>query len=319
MANKRVSILILCLAISIAITEIFVAKVIRYPAYGVEYKVRYRIGGGYWTNIRRPHSRLYNVEGRILTGYNNLGLPGIDIRDTSYPIAVLGSSYVEALQLAPEQIATSEFQKLLKDNYKKETVLNLGCSGHDPYDSWFRLKYFESLFGFRTEDVILVLNSDDEAWFKRHPQPFSFDLPKDFGNRNTNTKVKYMIALRNSSSLIEIMAKWLKSDDDPGERTAVGGVAKAGEVTPKDLSQEMRSCLDALSMAYKHFAVVSIYNNATFNNALADYCQANGINHIISPIAKPRQMFNGSGHLNDIGNKQLGKLLFEAYQQANMQ
>lgn len=316
MAYKRICILILCLAISGILTEIIVSQVIKYPSYGVAYKARYRVGGEYWTNIRKADSKLYNVEGKIITGYNNLGLPGIDISDTSHPIAVLGSSYVEALQLAPEEIATSEFQRLLLSKQDKSTVINLGCSGHDPYDSWFRLKYFEQKLGFRTEDVILVLNSDDAAWFKRHPKPLDFSLPKDFAKRNNSFVVKWMIRLRNSSSVIEVMAKWLKDDNDSSVSPLKKASAVKKDTIQKELSEEMRLCLDAFNAAYSRFVVVSIYNNTSFNSALADYCKVNNIKHIISPIAKPQQMFNGSGHLNDVGNKQLGKLLYEAYTHA---
>lgn len=310
---KRILLLFTCIVLGFLLSELVVSKVLRCPTYGVAYKVRYRIGGAYWTNIRKANAKIYNVEGKIFTGYNNLGLPGIDVANIYNPIAVLGSSYVEALQLPPGHTATSEFQRKIHEHAGDSTVLNLGCSGHDPYDSWFRLKYFERKLGFKTDDVILVLNSDDSAWFKRHPNPLVFELPKDFGRKNTSFPVLGMIFLRNSSSIIELLAKSIKSDDEPRDGTANKAASKSEAINHDSISTELKMCLDAYKHDYKRFVVVSIYNNPSFNDALAKYCDANSIQHVISPIAKPQMMYNGSGHLNAEGNKQLGQMLYEAY------
>ncbi len=145
--------------------------VLGFPRYGVECKVRYRNGGAVWTNIRYPHSSDFNVEGWKSVKYNNFGLPGSDINSLDSLIVVLGSSFVEALQYDSDQIATSVFQRQLDQSGISIQVMNLGCSGHDPYDSWFRLKYYEQKHGFFTQGVILVINSDNLDWFSRHPRP----------------------------------------------------------------------------------------------------------------------------------------------------
>lgn len=98
MIIRRVFQLFFALTLSLLISELFVAKVVGYPVYGVRYKVRYRKGAETWTNIRKPHSQVYNVEGRIKTSFNNLGIPGVDVKRIVNPIVVLGSSYIEALQ-----------------------------------------------------------------------------------------------------------------------------------------------------------------------------------------------------------------------------
>ncbi len=106
--------------------------------------------GGGWSNIRYPYAKVFNVEGRNLAVLNNFGLPGTDIRNLDNATVVLGSSFVEAFQLQASDISTSYLQRDLDQMEIKRNVVNLGSSGHDPYDSWFRLKYFEDFFALDT-------------------------------------------------------------------------------------------------------------------------------------------------------------------------
>ncbi len=224
---KRASLLILAFILSALISEAVIAKLVRYPAYGVEYKVAYRSGGATWTNVRKPHSKLFNVEGKNLIQVNNYGFPGSDIDRIEDPTVILGSSYVEAFQYKPEEIASSLFSDKLKAIGVTESVLNLGCSGHDPYDSWFRLKYYESKHSFQPKDIILVINSDNESWFARHPQPFDFSLPASFGKKHDGRFMNMVISARNLSSTVEVFAKnILESEnvDPPPRRARMLGV-----------------------------------------------------------------------------------------------
>lgn len=219
---KRASLLILAFIFSALISEAVIAKLVKYPAYGVEYKVAYRNGGGTWTNVRKPYSKLFNVEGKNLINVNNYGFPGTDIDKIENPIVILGSSYVEAFQYKPEDIASSLFSDKLKAIGITEPVLNLGCSGHDPYDSWFRLKYYENKYSFQPKDIVLVINSDNDSWFACHPQPFDFSLPASFGKKHEGRFMNMVISARNLSSMVEIFAKnILKSENvDPPPRRA---------------------------------------------------------------------------------------------------
>lgn len=310
---RRLFLLIFTIILSLIFSEIFVAKVIGYPAYGVKYKVRYRKGAETWTNIRKPHAQIYNVEGRIRTNYNNFGIPGIDVEKIENPVVVLGSSYVEALQHKPEKIATSIFQKRLDNAGFRTTVINLGCSGHDPYDSWFRLKYYEKLLNFSSQDVILVVNSDNKDWFDRHPKPFDFTLADDFGQINKRTTTRALITLRNASSYAEICVNAFKkrnTTNTNGEE--VIGNESMLRVEP-DLSEEMKECLLQFNQSYTNFKVVSVLDDQGFNSPLSKFCFATNIDCIVKPIAKPENMINGAGHLNEMGNQLLGEVLTDVY------
>ena len=78
-----------------------------YPVYGLDKKVKIRDIG--WSNIWKPYSEYWNVEGgNRKFSRNNIGLPGLNVKiaDDSKYIYILGSSFVEALQIPPEMIAT---------------------------------------------------------------------------------------------------------------------------------------------------------------------------------------------------------------------
>jgi len=167
---KRILLLGASLILAFIITELIVAGCIGYPPYGVDYKVAYRDGGKQWTNVRKPYSKLYNVEGSTLTWVDNLGLPGTDVESLDSLIVVLGSSYVEAFKFKPSDIASSIYKAKLDSLGYQRNVMNLGCSGHDLYDSWFRLKYYEDKFNVKNDDVILVLNSFIKSTNNNTPQ-----------------------------------------------------------------------------------------------------------------------------------------------------
>lgn len=314
---KKVSILIFAFVLSAFISEAVIANLVRYPAYGVEYKVAYRKGGATWTNVRKPHSKLFNVEGKNLIKVNNFGFPGNDIEQIESPIVILGSSYVEAFQYKPDEIASSLFAEKLRKTGTVEPVLNLGCSGHDPYDSWFRLQYFENKYSFVPKDIILVINSDNESWFARHTQPFDFSLPASFGNKHTGKFMNIVVEARNRSSIIEVFAKTvLKSDDidlpAPQDDVEIEAIDDSGDYI---LSKEMEDCLKTFAEKYDGFMVVSIVGDFEFNQALSEFCQIEGIEHKINSLGNPRYMIDGAGHLNQEGNIALSEALFEIYQE----
>lgn len=296
--------------------ELLVSRVLGFPSYGIETKVRYRKGGGTFTNIRKPYSKMYSVEGKTVTSYNNLGLPGVDVSQNQDFIAVLGSSYVEALQHKPELIASSIFQEYLHQNNISKSVINLGCSGHDPYDSWFRLKYYEQYLGFRTDDVILVLNSSNKEWFERHLKPLDFTLPQYFGKEDTRMISRMTIFLRNISSIVEAFARAFK-EGGREEETEVGvNTLPAGSkhsVGKYTLSDELKACISAFSKEYSGFRVISIASGSAFNNALADYCSTAGVPFTAEHLLKPDNQINKAGHLNEKGNRLLGELMYLSY------
>lgn len=317
---KKIFLLIVAALCAIALSETIVTQVLRFPPYGVAQKVRYRIGGETWSNIREPGARVYNVENKTHTHANNYGLPGNDIINLDNPVVLLGSSLVEALQHKPEELASSVFENEIRKADPTIDVLNLGYSGHDPYDSYFRLKYFEKKLGFRSEKILLVVGSDPVGWFARHPKPLSFQLPEYFGAVNDNPLVNAQIKLRNCSSLVELFVRGLikgKAEKNLVTEEHQNSVKQSG-ITPADtvlkLSDEMQQCLRAFRKDYMSFTVISISGDDKFNAALSEFCDANRIEDIFIPVIKPEYLIGGAGHLSKSGNHTLGVQLANKYQ-----
>ncbi len=61
---KKISLLILAFIFAFLLSELFIRYVIQYPCYGLSYKVHYRRGGDYWTNIWKPYTKCWNVDFR---------------------------------------------------------------------------------------------------------------------------------------------------------------------------------------------------------------------------------------------------------------
>lgn len=317
---KQFLILVCAFLTALVLSELCLANCVGYPTYGVDYKASYRVGGSKWTNIRKPYAKIYNVEGKVRTETNNIGLPGVDLESLENPIAILGSSFIEALQYKPEEIASSIFYDKLKDLGFCANVLNLGCSGHDPYDSWFRLKYYEQKIGITFSDVILVINSDNEDWFSRHPKPLSFELSDEFGGINDSKFTNIGIFARNASSLIEVLYKGLfkGNDADIDNLLEHKNEEIALEAAPEcSFSQEMIDCLNAYKRDYNRFKVLSIAADSEFNTYLTTYCRNNDIPINVFPLSKPKYMIGGAGHLNQEGNKALAEALMTLWQTNN--
>lgn len=309
---KRLFLIVLAFIIALITTELVVVHCVGYPSYGVEYKALYMPGGNKWINIRKPYSKIFNVEGKIITSVNNLGFPGLDIESIENPIVILGSSYVEAFQYQPDEIASSLFWKELLEAGYHQPILNLGCSGHDPYNSWFRIMLHQERLGFSTEDVILVLNSDNTDWFNRHSKPFTFEKPEGFGRKNNSLKMRLGIEARNASSLVELLYKgFFKSDDvdEPSPKRSKNQEQIQEVPLEYSLSQEMIDCLTAFAREYSGFSVLSIAGDPDFNSAIKEFCMNQNIPIHIKPLSYPKYMIGGAGHLNKEGNKALAEAL----------
>lgn len=316
---KKFVLLILSGLLAFSIVEIIVSKGFHFPSYGVSYKVRYRRDEGVWTNIRKPKARIFNVEGRTVTQLNNVGLPGQDIVNLDHPIVLLGSSYIEGFQFPPQKIAGTIFENDLRLENPISTVINLGCSGHDPYDSYFRLKYFEKILDFHTSDIILVLNSDNRAWLARHTQPLQFELPKDFGCINTNQREVLQIYIRNLSSFIELITKGIikhKAEAGPeNEEPAFINreLASSNENSPLSFTESLKNCLHVFQSQYEGFITVSLCDDISFNTQIDEFCRKEGIAFFVFPLVMPKYRINGAGHLNEEGNELLGHFLSRSY------
>lgn len=314
---KKVILLFLAFLASFALTELVIGNLFAYPAFGVSQKARYRKGGAVWSNIRQAHARVFNVENRTFTKYNNYGLPGNEIVNLDNPVVFLGDSQIEALQHSPEKIASSVFENKLREADPSYDVINLGSSGHDPYDLYFRLKFFERRLGFKTENVILLISRDAVNWFARHPKPFNFEQDGDFGQINDHPVMNLQIKLRNASSLLELLIQGLikgkAGENDEEARFTDNWNKEATDFTAVGISKELRACLSAFEREYADFLLVSMSADLGFNLNLEKLCVEQGIELISVPVLKPEYLIGGAGHLNEKGNRFLGVELAKKY------
>ena len=304
--------------VALVINEIILSLIIGFPKYGVEKKVMgIRKSEGGIQNVYKPYSEFWNVEGgNKVFKRNNLGLPGADVKinDSSKLIYVLGDSYVEASQYSPDSIATSIFKNNLDSIYanNKLCVINLGCSGHDPYDLFFRSKYFESIY--KPDYVLLVLNRDFSDWLVRHKKPFNFTID-DNSFQSVNSNIMQIIMFcRNNSALFNLFVESNKKDVDKTIADVSESNTKKVEnnFNNKDYS-DLFEVLGRFNESYNNFLVISIVTDEGFNLELEKFASGKNIKLTCENLIKPDYLIKGKGHLNIEGNRELGNLLTSAY------
>jgi len=205
---KKTLIIISAVITAFLITEVLTKEILDFPEYGITEHV---IGITTLKNrgeIYKPFSKYMNNEnGYKVFRRNNAGFPGsnIVITDTSKYILVLGNSFVEGYQVQPDSISTSVFQSRLNNTEPQCQVVNLGASGHDIYDLWLRVNFFERLFTPATLILIITENS-----LINRGANLDFVLPSQFGIVNNSFKSKVLTFSRNSSSFINLISTALK-------------------------------------------------------------------------------------------------------------
>jgi len=317
---KKVLLLLLASLIAFLFTEVLVSNILRYPKYGVDRKLHgIRSSDGAIENMYFPHSKYWTVEGKnSVFQRNNLGLPGTEVivSDSSRYVFVLGSSYSEAMQVPPDSMATSIFERRLSKIDPRFQVINLAYSGHDLYDSYRRSAYYEQTF--HPEAVLLEIHDDGAMWLPRHPHPLTFTLPPDFGKPKSSVTSYVLTILRNRSSLVNLIIDAVKADERAEAQEEENALRKRtyspnngrGPLIPMDLF----TCLREYHLKYKEkFYVVAMMPDARENKALGDYCKENGLNFVSKEIIIPENRIAGSGHLNLAGNAALGDLLYESF------
>jgi len=308
--TKKFLLLILASIFAFFISELFVRFIIGYPKYGLEKKVKIRDIS--WSNIWKPYSKYWNVEcGNRVFKRNNLGLPGVDVnisKDSKY-IFILGSSFVEALQVPPEKMATSILQQKLNIKNSEYQVLNIAYSGDDPYDSFRRLEYFSNFY--QPESIILVIDKTNAKWFKRHKKPLDFFFDNDFGRVKVGVKTKINLFFRNHSSFISIFANGLKS-----VQQKKGNENKKTKVILEDhVPEEMYITLKKYKEKYQDsFFCLSIMDNKIVNQEMEQFCLKNNINFKYKALKTKDNMLHGTGHLNEKGNEELGGSMYDFFQ-----
>lgn len=313
---KKAGIIFLAAISATLLTELAVRCILGFPTYGVEKKLLGIKSSTATSNIFYPHSKYYNVEdGYKVYKRNNLGLYGKDVswnkNDTL--IYVLGSSYLEAAPTTPDSMAVTHFQKLIDLAGEHYKVINLGRSGHDPYDLYFRLAWFEKRFG--RGRVILVLDDVYTEWFSRHKHPLSFTLSEKFGKENKILFSKMGLYIFNHSSIFYLLKQGLKSNyiEDNSFLLNISRV----DITifePNDLF----ACLIAYQKKYcSDFCLFLIINNDYAKHEIQSFCKLNHIIFYSSPLNTKENKINGNGHLNLAGNRKLGEVLFASIQNSS--
>lgn len=318
---RTLFLLFISFLMSLVVSELTVRYVVRYPDYGISDFVFGISSNIKWQAQYRPYSRYINTEARGFHPYrrNNLGLPGIDIDTEKDKVLVLGSSFIEAAQVPPANISVSVFAKLLeKSRMSHFTAVNLDRKAHDLYDSWFRYQYYKNLLDYKY--VMLIV--DQRNSFDRHKQPLDFSLPDGFGETEKRlTKRLSMVALSRSSYLALMFRGFrnLSREQDVDEATA-SVVDNHGSTYEKERSfiQNVVLCIEKFAQAESSkLIVVSIINDRELNKQVADYCVSKGISCTISDsIQVSENQLHGSGHFNQKGNAELGKLMLRAFRKA---
>jgi hypothetical protein len=318
---KKGLLIITALICSFLITELIVSLFLDFPKYGIDRKVKGITTLDNRGEIYKPYSKYINNEdGYKVFNRNNKGLPGSDIisSDSAKYILVLGNSFVEGYQVDPDSLSTSIFQKLCIKYHKNYQVVNLGASGHDAFDLWFRANYFERIFP--PFAVILVIT---EYNLFNHTGVLDFTLPAYFGEANNSPSLNISTLLRNSSSFINLVATAIKYSSN--KNITAEDVIAPGEKKPGSLSDTalhsgsgLGECLLEFNKRYDNkFIALSILQNAKQNIVIEDFCRNNKINFNSSELLTPQFEIKGGGHLNTEGNKKLGELLYESYIRAN--
>lgn len=309
---KKVFIIVVAFIFAFIFNELFVRYIIGYPTYGLNKKVQ-GISSRGWAYLMNPHSKYWNVEGgNIVEKWNNYGLPGNDIilNDSSKIIFLLGNSHIESLQVSREKMASTIFQNFLNNNGYNYTIVNLACSGHNAYDLYFRIKYFEKTFN--PDLLILVLINSDKKRFKGY-KDIDFNININAGMENTNSFYLIEKYLRNASASINLY-RYLVRDIFSKENINKELIEESGNIIEKKYENKI---LDIVLTKYHEeygnkFILMSVASEEEFNNHLKYFCTNLKINFACRNLRKPE--FRFTGHFNEKGNYELGKFLFETFE-----
>lgn len=312
---KKITLIFLAAIVAFFVTEILLAKIIGYPVHGIEKSVLGIKGDGEANNIYYPYSKYWTVEGsNNVFKRNNIGLPGIDIQVSRYSkyIYVLGSSYIEAFQVPPEKMATSVLQILLKKKNPEYQVINLGASGHDPYDLFFRLAYYEKTY--KPEKIVLILEQLFSEWLLRHHYPLNFNDSNEMGKVYTNKNPIKRLVKKNieKSSFLTLVWDMFKEVLNGENNNNFLNNYNNNNQNDRKIAEELKKCLIEYKAKYDDkFVLVSIINNNIENKLLANFCKKNYIEFVSSGLNSSNFKINKNGHLNNEGNKKLGELIYE--------
>lgn len=312
MPVKRTVLLVTSMMLSLVLTEIVARFIVDYPDYGIERFV-YGISSNIkWQPIYFPYSRYANNErGYKVFKRNNLGLPGVDVDITKDKILVLGSSFIEAVQVSPSSISVSVLSNMLEKSKTGLVAVNLGRKAHDLYDAWFRYQYYKRMFDPRY--VMIVV--DQRNSYGRHTRPFDFSLPKDFGKSDNRLKTRFGTLVLSSSSSISLFYRGFRNETEKSvEDESQDNDVRKTPMSSDDYLHSVLACIERFADdSGDKLVVVSIVNDKGTNDAVQSYCTTHDILCIVSStIQIPENQIKGFGHFNEIGNRRLAELMYHA-------
>lgn len=269
-----------------------------------------------YITVDAPHSQFWSVEGgNKVFAYNNIGLPGgdVEINDRSKVVFLIGNSFIEAKQLPGDEIASSLLQRAMSSKDAEVKVLNLGSSAQDPYSLWFRCLFFERWY--RPDRVILCVESFSrlKQYFAKYSTQLDFNIPKEMGKpiEFKPRKKMYEHVKSKSAFLSLVMPIAISSLGD--KRVALPGTqADSSLIMDDDKTLEiLKQCITAFHGRYgDRFYFVSIMRDILDDGLLKQYCDNLGIRNSFNPsVMTAANRINGSGHLNELGNKALAAYL----------
>lgn len=315
---KRLALAAPAFLLAFLLVELVVAELVGFPREGRDRLIGSLRGPHASNFLYRPRSRYWNVEGgNRAFARNNLGLPGVDVpvRPGGPCLFVLGSSTVQAAQLEPELIATSRLQRMLAGAGRHPAVLNLGDSGHDPYESWFRARYFERLF--RPVRVVLVLDTSAIGYMNsRYREPPAYELPADFGRElpSGGRLSRISRGLRARSAFVNLLAVFLMRSLSHGQAAEADelDIVQKNRLLER-LPDSLRECLRRFRDTYgRRFLALSIMDVPDHNRSLARFCAVENIPFAYTDtVLVPGLRFHGRGHLTAAGNRALAEFMHE--------
>lgn len=307
---KKIIMILFALLCALIINELFVRYIVQYPVQGIDKRIfSGNIANGGYENIYFPYSKaLITEEGLIEYKRNNLGLPGseIHVNNNSKYIFVLGNSYLEARAIPSNLLASSILDTKLKLKDENYQVLNLGVGGYDPYSSFFRAKLFEKYY--TPQKVLLVLVWD---YFDKYQNlKLDFSLPKGFGTAYKSTSFEYISFLRNHFSSLNLYRNLINEDHQQETRV----VQSEGKLSS---NIRIKPIINIIEGYHKEFGdkliCVSVFTEFNHNKELTEFCRTKNIPFFYNAnILNSNNRINGTGHLNILGNKELGDFLYEA-------
>ncbi len=318
---KKILIIILAVITSLIAAEVIARYVMRYPAQASRKTVAIIPGSGVKSRIflYKPYSKYLNIEaGYKQFTYNNVGVhgPDVDLSEDSKLIFLAGSSFIEAYQVPSEKTAAAVFDRKLKAVDPGYSVFNLGASGCDPYEAYFRTKLYTQMYR-KPDKVILALEQFRTKWLEQYDTPLDFDIPEHFGKEYRLSKAKRVAStICEKSSLASMLYRFAKKVKRLDE------IERARETEDGPENEEIQVIPDALKATMRQFQkdygndfmLVFFGQDLQATEMLREFCDSEGIRFYSSDsVAVPENRFDEHGHLNEAGNLKLGELFYESF------